>query len=98
VAALSMPDTHYAQSIEDDCEYCRDDDRPDFLRAQSRSAVVMALGTMKNAAGMRSTLPMLSFVAQGNGEAMVVPKMRTTTDGSWCDYQADGGHDDKGNL
>lgn len=50
----------------------------DFLRAQSRSAVVIVLGTMNNAAGIRRTLPILSSVAHGNGEAIVVSKVRIT--------------------
>lgn len=50
-------------------------DPREFLRARSRSAVVMTLGTMKIAAGIRSTLPMSSSVAQGVGEAIVVPKV-----------------------
>ena len=66
----------------------------DFLRAQSRSAVVIALGAMKNAAGMRRTLPILSSVAQGNGEAIVVPKVRITN-GPRSGYQVNCGHDDK---
>lgn len=50
-------------------------DPREFLRAQSRSAVVVTLGTMNNAAGMRSTLLMPSSVAQGDGEAISVPKV-----------------------
>jgi hypothetical protein len=40
----------------------------EFLRAQSLNAVVMTLGTTKTAAGMRSTLPMLSSVGRGSHE------------------------------
>jgi hypothetical protein len=40
----------------------------EFLRAQSLNTVVMTLGTMKTAAGMRSTLPMLSSVGRGSHE------------------------------
>jgi hypothetical protein len=40
----------------------------EFLRAQSLNAVVMTLGTMKTAAGMRSSLPMLSSAGRGSHE------------------------------
>jgi hypothetical protein len=73
-------------------------DPREFLRAQSRSAVVVTLGRMKKVAGMRSTLPMLSSVAQDNGEAMVVLKVRPTKDGSRSDYQALWGMMTKGTL
>lgn len=47
----------------------------EFLRAQSRSIVVRTLGTMKTAAGIRSTLPMSLSVAQGDGEVIFGPEM-----------------------
>ena len=41
-------------------------DPRELLRAQSLNAVVIALGTMKIAAGMRSTLPILSSAGRGS--------------------------------
>lgn len=56
-------------------------DPREFLRAHSLKAVVMTLGMMKIAAGMRSTLPILSSVGRGSQageEDMMVTKQKST--------------------